>query len=171
MCKNKYIFCIIDEIINHQQVLNYSIHKLVTIFLLSNPEFFLLKDSLDNYFEIPLVVYTGESFIQSQKNLIYKPYKQSIQSLFGSYYYFFTNEKAIEYATTTKTPGITRYCIFTLNTNIIKNPQTNYKLGDFNSLYIGKIQINTYILNDSPIWVIKNSTQINPLSAHLLDSI
>ena len=173
--ENKYWFCVADEILNHKKAFNIPIHKLVTDFLLANPEYFLLKQpSNPDFFEIPVIVYTGSSYSQSKKNVMYKPDKQSVYSLFGPYFYFFTYEKAIEYAKQTndsEPAGITRYCVFTLHTNTIFKPQLYYKMEEYNSLYIGKFQVNTHIMNDSPVWIIKNSTQIHPLSSHLLENV
>jgi ABC-type microcin C transport system permease subunit YejE len=38
-----------------------------------------------------------------------------------------------------------------------------------NTLYIGIMQLNEHIFNDSPIWIAKKSNQFVPLSYHELD--
>ena len=184
--------CIVDEIINYNKVCNFDIDTQVSSFLLSNPDYFLLKNpnTMNNY-ETPIVVYSGSHVHQVELDGIFGPSKKSELSLFGPHYYFTTYEKAVEMGgwssnksneykfgkLITESPngkyikgGINRYCFFCLNHKVINKPKTIYKMPiNCDSLYIGKMQINENIYNDSPVWIAKKSTQFTSLSYHELD--
>lgn len=188
----KYWFCIVDEIVNYKKACNFDILSNVTTFLLSNPDFFLLKDSdsLENI-EIPIVAYSGSTFNETEITATFGPSRQSETSMFGANYYFTTYEKSVELGgwSPQKSPeykfnnlitdtltgqyikgGINRYALFCLDQHVIYKPLTNYKIiTGCDSIYVGEIQLNENILNDASIWVIKKEDQMVCLSYHLLD--
>lgn len=185
-------YCLLDEIVNHNKTCNFAIHRSVAEFLLSNPDFILLKnpDSMLIY-ESPSVVYSGSHFRQVELDGLFGPQKKSELSLFGPHYYFTNYEKAVEMGgwSSTKTEeykfanllteppngryikgGINRYALFSMKQMVIHTLQPVYKMpAACNTLYIGIMQLNEHIFNDSPIWIAKKSNQFVPLSYHELD--
>jgi hypothetical protein len=163
---HKFWFCVMDEIINYRKACNFYISIDSIQFLLSNPDLFLLKNAVNgtNY-EMPIVAYSGSTFHQAELDGMFGPSRKSELSLFGSNYYFTTYEKAIE--SSSVKGGINRYVLFEGNIKIIYKPLTNYKINDeFDSIYVGKIQVNENVFNSSPMWVVKYADQIVSLSYH-----
>lgn len=185
-------YCLVDEIINHRKICNFPIHPSVTEYLLSKPDYFLLKhpETKHNY-EIPIVVYSGSRFHQVELDGIFGPQKKSETSLFGQHYYLTNYEKAVEMGgwssnkseeykfgnliTDTRygryiKGGINRYALFCSKQMVIKEPKPHYRMPyNYDTLYIGIMQLNENIYNDSPIWITKKSTQFISLSYHELD--
>lgn len=167
-------YCLVDEIINHNSVCNFSISPNVTKFLLSNVDYFLLKNpETMTIYETPIVVYTGSNFHQVELDGIFGPSKQSELSLFGPHYYFTTYEMAVEMGHSINkkyiNAGINRYCLFCMKHKIINKPMVVYKMPpNYDSIYIGKMQINENIINKSPIWIALKSSQFASLSFHAL---
>ena len=162
----KFWFCVMDEIINYRKACNFDISTDSTNFLLSNPDLFLLKNAVNgtNY-ETPIVAYSGSTFHQTELDGMFGPSRKSELSLFGSNYYFTTYEKAIE--SSSDKGGINRYVLFEGNIKIIYKPFSNCKINDdFDSIYVGKIQVNENIFNLSPMWVVKYADQIVSLTYH-----
>ena len=163
-------YCLVDEIINHNSVCNFAISSNVTRFLLSNVDYFLLKNpETMSIYETPIVVYTGSNFHQVELDGIFGPSKHSELSLFGPHYYFTTYEMAVEMGHSYINGGINRYCLFCMKHKIINKPMVVYKMPpNYDSIYIGKMQINENIFNKSPIWVALKSSQFASLSFHAL---
>lgn len=176
-CDQQYWFCILDEIVNYKKVCNFRIDNSCCNFLLSNPDFYILKnpDTCRRY-EIPIIAYSGNIFNQVELDGNFGISKKNEYSLFGPHYYFTTYEKAVEMGGWSLKKekytegGINRYAVFCGNQEIIYKPQLNYNIpDDSDSIYVGEMQLNSKHYNDSPMWIVKSSENFKSLTYHLLD--
>ena len=172
--EQRYWFCILDEIVNYKKVCNFQIDSACRNFLLSNSDFYTLKNP-DTYreYELPIIVYSGNIFNQVELDGHFGVSKKNEYSFFGPHFYFTTYEKAVEMGGWTKknlNGGINRFAIFCGNHHIIYKPQLKYNVSEtFDSIYVGEMQLNSHIYNDSPMWIVKSSANFKSLSYHLLD--
>jgi len=175
----QYWFCIIDEIVNYKKVCNFQIDCGCSDFLLSNPDFYTLKNpyTLRKY-ELPIIAYSGNVFNLSELDANFGVSRKNEYSICGPHFYFTTYEKAVEMGGWTKKNGslehikggINRFAIFCGDHHIIYKPQSKYTIpDDSDSIYVGEMQLNPEIYNESPMWVIKSSDNFKSLSYHLLD--
>jgi hypothetical protein len=188
----RYWFCIVDEIVNYKKVCNFRIDSACRDFILSNPDFYTLKNP-DTYrgYELPIIVYSGNIFNQVELDGNFGVSKKNEYSFFGPHFYFTTYEKAVEMGgwSDNKTKcirngclltdneygryikgGINRFALFCGKHHIIYKPQLKYNVSEtFDSIYVGEMQLNSHIYNDSPMWIVKSSANFKSLSYHLLD--
>lgn len=168
----RYWFCIVDEIVHYKKVCNFQIDRLCSDFLLSNPDFYTLKnpDTSCDY-ELPIIVYSGNTFNQVELDGHFGASKKNEYSFFGPHFYFTTYEKAVETGGWTKEKGgINRFVLFCGKHHIIYKPQLKYNVSEtYDSIYVGEIQLNSHIYNDSPMWIVKSSANFKSMSYHLLD--
>ena len=168
----RYWFCIVDEIVHYKKVCNFQIDSGCSDFLLSNPDFYTLKnpDTFREY-ELPIIVYSGNIFNQVELDGHFGASKKNEYSFFGPHYYFTTYEKAVEMGgKKLEKCGINRFAFFCGKHHIIYKPQLKYNVSEtFDSIYVGEMQLNSHIYNDSPIWIVKSSANFKSLSYHLLD--
>ena len=173
----RYWFCIVDEIVNYKKVCNFQIDSACRDFILSNPDFYTLKNPDTHYvYEIPIVVYSGNRFNQVELDGHFGVSKKNEYSFFGPHFYFTTYEKAVEMGGWCKkngenvNGGINRFAVFCGKHHIIYKPQLKYNISErFDSIYVGEMQLNSHIYNDSPMWIVKSSANFKSLSYHLLD--
>ena len=168
----RYWFCIVDEIVNYKKVCNFQIDGACSDFLLSNPDFYTLKNSnTRRVYELPIIVYSGNTFNQVELDGHFGVSKKNEYSFFGPHYYFTTYEKAVEIGgKKLEKGGINRFALFCGKHHIIYKPQLKYNISEiFDSIYVGEMQLNSHIYNDSPIWIAKSSANFKSLSYHLLD--
>jgi hypothetical protein len=165
-------FCLVDEIINQKMYLEYPIDDSVYSFLISNPDFFLLKNPVikQNY-EIPAVVYHGDTYENARIYGTFGFPRQGEYSLFGPNFYFTTLKKATQTAMTlpNNKPTIIRVAILLGNHHVINTTQFKYSnLENYDSIYVGEIRLNDNITNDAAYWVVKSRTHMETLSVHVL---
>lgn len=122
--KNKLWMCLIDEILNVQQVCNINIDKKVTDFFIKNIEFAFLHDLQDNKYITPSVAYVSKN-----NNLnftyVFGVSKSKNDAILGPYYYFTDFYNSIDevqlYENNDETLGIVRFAIFTDNLLVKQN--------------------------------------------------
>jgi hypothetical protein len=188
----RYWFCIVDEIVNYKKVCNFPIDCCCSDFILSNPDFYTLKNpNTDRAYELPIIVYSGNLFNQVELDGNFGVSKKNEYSFFGPHFYFTTYEKAVEMGGWTPDKsrcvingclltdnehgryikgGINRFVFFCGKHQIIYKPQLKYNISEmFDSIYVGEMQLNSHIYNDSPIWIAKSSANFKSLTYHLLD--
>ena len=158
---------LIDEIVNHKSICNFKIEQSVVDFFINNPEFTLLKDIHNNYYESPIVAYSGNFGFKINFELVFGISTSSSDLLTGSYYYFTDYINAIKKGGWTKKQkddgGIIRLAIFPGNMKLFVTENKNEIWVDaYDSVYIGHD-------NGGPQWVLKMYEQQTPLSSHYID--
>ena len=159
---------LIDEIVNHKSICNFKIEQSVVDFFINNPEFTLLKDIHNNYYESPIVAYSGNFGFKINFELVFGISTSSSDLLTGSYYYFTDYINAIKKGGWTKKQlkddgGIIRLAIFPGNMKLFVTENKNEIWTDaYDSVYIGHD-------NGGPQWVLKMYEQQTPLSSHYID--
>jgi len=169
-------FCLVDEIINQRKYLDYPIDDSVFSFLVSNPDFFLLKNpAIKQNYEVPTIVFHGDTYENARVYGTFGFPRQSEYSLFGPNFYFTTYKKAVQTAMSLQTAmnvqtgTIIRAAIVLGNHHVIHTPQFKYShLEHYDSIYVGEIRLNDNITNDAAYWVVKSRTHIETLSVHVL---
>ena len=95
--KEKFWWCLIDEICNQKKIINYHIHESVTKLFLSNPDLIYLYDKNEKKYEIPTIGYKGDH-IKILPYIATFGQRRSTRSRFGPFYTFGTFIWAIRYA-------------------------------------------------------------------------
>ena len=85
--KNKFWWCILDEICNKKKILNFPIHCSVSEIFFKNPCLISLKNKQKENIESPIVVYMGE-YLNVIPFFSIIGIKTSINSMWGPYYLF-----------------------------------------------------------------------------------
>ena len=191
--KNKWWACI-DEICNHQNILNFPIHSSVTSLFFQNPNLIYLHKNFKSPIEIPTVVYRGNAGVILPMEAILGV--RNLRSAFlGPFYYFKNYNGAMRYAGWTSS-----YKPFVINGKCLTNDEGKWKIGgiirsvlflgkskvltddkniydyegkwseQYNSIYIGRIRLkNGYVFRSNPSFIVKQAKQCIPLSMHLID--
>ena len=99
--ENKYIWCLIDEIINKRKVFNFSIHNSIYQIFTTYPKLLFIFDKDGNPYESPSSVYTGNQYDYSVHNSVFGIRKSVNQfKSLGDFYIFYDYETAVKHATT-----------------------------------------------------------------------
>ncbi len=140
---NKTWFCIIDELINEKHICNIKINESVSDFFINNTHFIFLKNKEDNYYQIPIIAYTGKNHKMVNFTYTFGMTKSDNNSIMGANYYFTNFKNAINQSTNTNPEitygelmkslenenytkiGIVRYALFLGITNIKQNLQND----------------------------------------------
>jgi hypothetical protein len=151
--KSTIWFCLIDEIMNHNNVCNYLIDQSVISFFNCNVDFCFLKDKQNNSYEIPCVGYVGINTINTNINNInfiyqYGVLKKDYNSILGPYYYFTDYKNSIQ-----------------------QSEQNNIKIVRF-ALFLGKIKVIENFSNDKlDKSIIKNKRLLDPNLDNILEEL
>lgn len=148
--KQELWWCLIDEICNHQKVINFDVHRSVYNIFYSNPVLIYLKDNTVNI-EIPVV-----SFFGAANKII--PYAASLgiranaNKIFGSYYYLGSYNNSVRNAGWS--PNNRRMCYFDKSAT-----NENGKIFDGGiiryAVFLGKCRIILYRKTDPFFWFFK----------------
>ena len=94
----KYISCLVSEIVNKKKYLNMNISSKIREFLLTHPEYIFLFNEQNKKYEIPEVGYYGNYYKKIGLVAGIGLSRETPLSSFGSYYYFAGYERAMRYA-------------------------------------------------------------------------
>ena len=144
---NTMWFCLLDEIVNYQRVLNFSIDETITTFFKNNMDFCFLHDKNNVIYEIPSVYYTGRnSSMTLNFTQMFGVSTNNKNSILGPYFYFTDYQTAVREGCWTidnkpadkygkvitdnedgryKNGGIVRFAIFLGKTKRIENFQSD----------------------------------------------
>ena len=137
----KFWWALIDEICNHNKILNFPVHESVYNLFYNNPCLIHLKNRKGQYIETPFVLYNGEYF-NKLPYLYIIGLKSSTHATFGPFYYF------TDYMGAFRRGGwSTNYKMIKINNKLITDENGMYKKGGIirYSAFLGKSRI---ILND-----------------------
>ena len=123
--EDKFVSCLISEIINIKRYLNIPIGKEVTDFFLHNREFIYLYNSSNLKFDIPTIGYHGNYYNKILLASGVGLKREVPQASLGSFYYFGNYEQAIRFAIWTKT----RKPMMINNKEITMNEKGKYTRG------------------------------------------
>jgi hypothetical protein len=122
---NELLFCLLDEIINHEKVYHFCIDPSVTNFFIQNIDFCFLKrqDKTDDNYDLPIVAYVGIQ--QSKLNFTYTfgVLAKDKSAIFGPYYYFTDYDNAKKHEN--ENDGIVRFALFLGKMKVIENLLTD----------------------------------------------
>jgi hypothetical protein len=94
---NTMWFGLLDEIINYQRLLNFSIDETITSFFKNNMEFCFLFDKNNVCYEVPTVYYTGRnSSMTLNFTQMFGVSPNNKNSILGPYYYFTDFQNAVK---------------------------------------------------------------------------
>ena len=94
---NTMWFCLLDEIINYQHVLNFSIDETITTFFKDNIDFCFLHDKNNVCYEVPSLYYTGKnSSMMLNFTQMFGVSSSNKNSILGPYYYFTDYQTAVK---------------------------------------------------------------------------
>lgn len=96
--KDKYLNCLISEIVNVKKALTFDIDKKVTRFFLQNKDFLFLKNDLGEIYEVPQVAYYGNYYKCIASSAVIGILRGENTASHGPYYYFGNYEKAMNFA-------------------------------------------------------------------------
>jgi hypothetical protein len=125
---SKIWLCLLDEIVNQQNVCNVQISNKVTNFFVNNSDLVFLYDNEDNMYETPSVCYVGKNWNKLNFTHIFGISKSDNKSILGPYYYFTNFNNATEqcdYSEKYDKMGIIRFAVFTGVMKIITNLESN----------------------------------------------
>lgn len=94
----KYISCLVSEIVNTKKYLNMNISSDITEFLLTHPEFIFLFNAQNQKYEIPEVGYYGNYYKKIALVAGIGLARETPYASLGSFYYFAGYERAMRYA-------------------------------------------------------------------------
>ena len=158
---------LIDEIVNHRKVCNFPIEDKVVNFFRDNIDFANLRDENDNYYEAPVVAYTGS--INKKLNLIscFGVPKTVEPCLKDPHFYFTDYQNAIRMGGWNEDKlnrgGIIRFALFLgCMSAIINERPTDFHVDECDSIYVGNE-------STTPLWALKNYEQQFPLTCHYID--
>ena len=118
-------FCLIDEIINHTNMCNFSIEPYVTDFFNSNIDFCFLKNKNGMNYDVPSVGYIGIPQNRIKFTHIFGVSKKDNNAILGPYYYFTDYNNSIKECETigldNKYTGIVRFALFLGKIKVIEN--------------------------------------------------
>jgi hypothetical protein len=165
--KNDLWPILMDEIINHESACNFRIDKNVSNFFKNNIEFSYLLKLNGDYFETPIVAYTGCK--NKQINIISCfGVSETMEEYLPEPYFYFTNyQTAIKMGgfleNKNNRGGVIRFALFTgYMMVILNNSEINLEnVKNYDSIYI--------INNSSPKWALKKWEQQTPLTCHYID--
>jgi hypothetical protein len=125
--KDQVWCCLLDEIINGNQVCGFHIDISVVSFFTNNIDFCFLQNINNENYELPMVGYIGAHL--NKLNFIYT-FGISVKdkcAILGPYYYFTDYEGSIKYIIENqyKEGGIIRFALFLGKTKIIENVLKN----------------------------------------------
>jgi hypothetical protein len=127
--KNSKIWlCLLDEIVNQQNICNVNICDKITNFFVNNYDLVFLYDNEDNIYETPSVCYVGKNSNKLNFTHVFGISKSDNKSVLGPYYYFTNFNNAVEqcdYTDKYDKMGVIRFAIFTGVIKIITNMESN----------------------------------------------
>ena len=89
-------FCLLDEIVNHRRVLNFSIDETITSFFKNNMDFCFLLDENNVIYEVPSVYYAGRnSSMTLNFTQMFGVSTNNKNSILGPYFYFTDYQTAV----------------------------------------------------------------------------
>jgi hypothetical protein len=100
----KYIQCLVSEIVNQKKYLNINISNNIIHFLLYHPDFIFLFNEENKKYEIPEIGYYGNYYKKIALVAAIGLKRQSPFASVGSYYYFAGYGRAMRYAVKTPNP-------------------------------------------------------------------
>jgi hypothetical protein len=123
--KYTIFFCLIDEIINHTNICNFSIEPYVTNFFNSNIDFCFLKNKNDTNYEVPSVGYVGIPQNTINFTYVFGISKNDNNAILGPYYYFTDYNNSIKECEiiidNNNYAGIVRFALFLGKIKVIEN--------------------------------------------------
>ena len=164
--EDRFITCLVGEIINIKKYLNIPIGKEVTEFFLHNREFIYLYNSSNLLFDTPTIGYHGNYYNKILLAVAVGLKREVPQSSLGSFYYFGNYEQAIRFAIWTKT----RKPMMINNKEITINEKGKYTRGGLGRfvLFLGE---STAIITGGEDIRIKEDFYINNKWTKLYDSV
>ena len=164
--EDRFISCLVGEIINIKRSLNFPIGKEVTEFFLHNREFIYLYNSSNLLFDTPTVGYHGNYYNKILLAAAIGLKREVPQSSLGSFYYFGNYEQAIRFAIWTKT----RKPMMINNKEITINEKGKYTRGGLGRfvLFLGE---STALITGGEDIRIKDDFYINNKWTKLYDSV
>lgn len=117
-------FCLIDEIINHTNICNFSIEQSVTDFFNCNIDFCFLKNKNGTNYEVPNIGYVGITQNKINFTHIFGVSKKDNNAILGPYYYFtdYKNSlKECELINNNNNASIVRFALFLGKIKVIEN--------------------------------------------------
>lgn len=189
---SKYVWCMIDEIINQKKIYNVDIHKSVSSLFYRNPDLLYLYNKENTPIEVPTILYTSDNYNISSFNSVFGKRKEEtfITSL-GELYMFYTFNTAKQQVRSLRLEEITekstdaryaivRYAVFLGKMKVLTKDELekmhlqekeNKWYLKYDSAYVGKITLqNGDIVKDTPIYFINNYDQQIPLSLLEIDN-
>lgn len=176
----------IDEIINHKQTFDLTIHNDTYLFFINNEYFAYLEDIQGNIIEVPTTVYSCSDYKKGNVILTLGLLKQDTEAKYGPFYYFYLYEKAHQDAIDMLKDKnkdnnnednneiyIIRFVLFMENTHVELNQtvrdvkSTIFQTEDtYDSLIkpSSYTKINNKLVYNHPIFVVKHSVQYMTLS-------
>ena len=116
------LFCLIDEIINHTNICDFSIEQSVTNFFNSNIDFCFLKNKNGTNYEVPSVGYVGITQNRINFTHIFGVSKKDNNAILGPYYYFTDYNNSIkECELINNNASIVRFALFLGKIKVIEN--------------------------------------------------
>ena len=119
--KSQVWCCLIDEIINHNKVCNFTIDDSVYNFFINNIEFCFLKNNINENYDLPIVGYIGIEASKLNFTYTFGATAKDKNSILGPYYYFTDYNGAIRDCKDFKKGGIVRFVLFLGKIKIIEN--------------------------------------------------
>ena len=120
--KYSTMFCLLDEIINHTSVCNFSIEQSITNFFNNNIDFCFLKNKNDTNYEVPSIGYVGINQNRINFTYIFGVIKKDNNAILGPYYYFTDYNNSIkECELINNNAGIVRFALFLGKNKVIEN--------------------------------------------------
>jgi hypothetical protein len=178
---------LMDEIINHNKICNFSIDEMVTQFFLNNTEFLYLKNADNINYEMPSVAYSGSHKYKLEFISVFGVEKTINYNLADPHFFFTNYVNAINMGGWIKNIkdklNENNECPIEYygNNNKISDKSGKYTYGGINrfALFLGKMKVNNdttdgvynsiYINNESPIWAVPTYEQQLPLTCHYID--
>jgi hypothetical protein len=118
-------FCLIDEILNHNNICNFSIEPCVTDFFNRNIDFCFLKNKNGTNYAVPSVGYIGITQSRMKFTYIFGVSKKDNNAILGPYYYFTDYNNSIEecelIGIDNNYVGIVRFALFLGKNKVIEN--------------------------------------------------
>jgi hypothetical protein len=123
--ENTMWFCLIDEILNHTNICNFSIEQNVTIFFNNNIDFCFLKNKNGTNYEVPSVGYVGIPQNIIKFTYVFGISKNDNNAILGPYYYFTDYNNSIKECEiiigNNNYAGIVRFALFLGKIKVIEN--------------------------------------------------
>jgi hypothetical protein len=119
------LFCLIDEILNHTNICDFSIEQSVTIFFNCNIDFCFLKNKNGINYEVPSVGYVGIPQNRINFTYVFGISKNDNNAILGPYYYFTDYNNSIKECEiiigNNNYAGIVRFALFLGKIKVIEN--------------------------------------------------